>query len=538
MAWMIKDAVNLIIIDRKAFYIPILAALFIILSACKGLALYKQQYLIVRVGNEITADYQVKIYAHMLQQGSAFFDYVTPSDFLIRFTNYTHSVKHIANVALLNLGRNFMTTIALSIVVLTQDIVMFFSILLMLPLLVAITTRLSTRSKSLVQTEIAILNTCIRTTQETCSGIRVVESCRAQKKTLDTMRNIVTDMRDRSTSVAENVYKAIPASELLTGFGFAFVVSYCGYAVIFLGQNPGSIMATMGALIMIYQQIRGVPKHYISIVNELVKFESMSDTFSHVSRVQEKEYACMLAPRDYTVTYDNLVFGYTPDTLVCKGLSFTAKQGEVTAIVGESGSGKTTAFSLLERFYNPENGRILIGEMDIRDVTFSSLRGAISFVPQEPFLFQATILENIQYGTPHATREDAINAAKDAGIHSYIEKLPLQYDTFVETAGQNLSVGQRQRIVVARALIQNCAILLLDEVTSALDTKSEQTLIQSLRRIAKTKTVLLIAHRLSTVHNADRIHVMENGRIVESGNHQQLIEQNGIYANLYMVQND
>ena len=252
-------------------------------------------------------------------------------------------------------------------------------------------------------------------------------------------------------------------------------------------------------------------------------------------KVVDKENAKKLSIKDAEISFQNINFSYGKNT-VFKHFNLVISKGEKVGIVGLSGAGKTTICNLLLRMYDVQDGKILINDTDIRDVTQESLRKNISYVPQETTLFNRTIMENIRYAKPHSTRAEIIEAAKKANIHEFISRLPKGYDTLVGNNGIKLSGGQRQRVSIARALLKNAPILILDEATSALDSQNEMMIQKSLQRAMAGKTTLVIAHRLSTLKNMDRIVVIKNGKIVETGTHNQLVHKNGEYSKLWHIQ--
>jgi len=326
-----------------------------------------------------------------------------------------------------------------------------------------------------------------------------------------------------------------PLMELLGGIGIAVIIWVGGYSVIRGEVTPGTFFSFMAAIFMLYAPIRELNKLNLEIQEGLAAAVRVYELLDTVSDIKEEEGAMPLSLISKGVTFQNVSFKYDEE-IVLKDISLYVKAGEVIALVGMSGAGKTSLVNLLPRFYDVERGQVLIDDTDIRKVTLLSLRKQVGLVTQQTILFNDTVRNNIAYGRLKCEDQEVIEAAKAANAHHFIQRLPQGYDTNIGEQGVKLSGGERQRISIARALLKNAPILILDEATSSLDSDSETEVQKALEELMKDRTVFVIAHRLSTIRNAHRIIVLSDGQIVEQGTHEELLALNGEYRRLYVLQ--
>jgi subfamily B ATP-binding cassette protein MsbA len=326
-----------------------------------------------------------------------------------------------------------------------------------------------------------------------------------------------------------------PLMELLGGIGVALIIWVGGYSVIRGELTPGTFFSFMAALLMLYAPIRDLNKVNLEIQEGLAAVARVFELLDTAPDIKEEEGAVPLPPISREIDFERVTFKYDEEP-VLKGISLHIKVGEVIALVGMSGAGKTSLVNLLPRFYDVEEGQILIDGYDIRKVTLQSLRGQIGLVTQQTILFNDTVRNNIAYGSLKRSDQEIIEAAKAANAHDFIQRLPQGYETLIGEQGVKLSGGERQRLSIARALLKNAPILILDEATSSLDSDSETEVQKALEELMKGRTVFVIAHRLSTIRNAHRIIVLSEGQIVEEGAHEELITLGGEYQRLYDLQ--
>ncbi|MDD5475169.1 MAG: ATP-binding cassette domain-containing protein, partial [Syntrophales bacterium] len=371
--------------------------------------------------------------------------------------------------------------------------------------------------------------------QETIAGVRIVkafgmeayEGKRFAGENENLFRLFMKSVTIRALSS--------PLMEFLGHLGVATIVLYGGYQVIQGYSTPGTFFSFMTALILLYEPVKRLTNVNNTIQQGVAAAQRVFGILESIPEIEDREEALILPPIEKTIEMRNVTFSYGDDP-VLKNINLTIRAGEVVAFVGVSGVGKTTLVNLIPRFYDVTEGSILIDGVDIRDVTVSSLRDQIGIVTQQVILFNDTVRNNIAYGDISKNEEDIVRAAKAARAHDFILKLPLGYDTVIGEQGVRLSGGERQRISIARSLLKNAPILILDEATSSLDTDSEKEVQEALENLMRGRTTLVIAHRLSTIRNADRIVVLYDGAVVEEGNHDNLIENRGEYYRLFTIQ--
>mgnify|MGYP001212199234 FL=1 len=349
------------------------------------------------------------------------------------------------------------------------------------------------------------------------------------------MDRAVSDVERQANKIAKLTARTSPLMETLGGIAIAIIILYGGYSVIALDQDAGAFFAFITALLLAYEPIKRLARFQVTLNTQLVGVRLMYELLDLPEEDQASASEPDIKVSKGRIELQQVEFDYG-EAKALNGLSLIAKAGEVTALVGASGAGKSTVFSLIERFYEINKGRILIDDQDIRQYNMRSLRNNIAIVTQDTFLFDRTIKENIRIGRPDATDEEVIEAAKNANAHEFIEKMDKGYDSGAGEGGTRLSGGQRQRLAIARAMLSNAPILLLDEATSALDAESEKKVQTALARLMKGRTTLVIAHRLATVRDANMIHVLSQGKLLESGTHNQLYEMDGYYRHLCELQ--
>jgi subfamily B ATP-binding cassette protein MsbA len=371
---------------------------------------------------------------------------------------------------------------------------------------------------------------------ETIAGVRIVKAFGMEgfekRRFSDKMQSIM------DTLMLETKYSCLshPLIELLGGIGMAMIIWFGGVQVLHGNSTPGAFMSFLTALIMLYEPIKGVSKINTTIQQGLAAATRIFTLLEIRPDIREAEDAVELGPFRDSLVFSDVSFHYHPNEPVLSHLNLRVNRGEVLAVVGPSGSGKTTLANLIPRFYEISQGELRIDDIDIRRVSFGSLRRQIALVTQQTILFNDTVRNNIAYGISDCPEERIAEAARSAYALDFIRELPQGFDTVIGESGARLSGGQQQRISIARALLKDAPVLILDEATSALDTESEREVQKALDNLMRNRTTIVIAHRLSTVHNADRIIVLKNGQVVEEGSHGELIERRGQYYGLHQLQ--
>jgi ATP-binding cassette subfamily B protein len=359
-----------------------------------------------------------------------------------------------------------------------------------------------------------------------------------------TLEDIMRERFDRNVAAVEHEAnkmarvsnRATPLMETLGGCAIATAITYGGYRVIETGATPGQFFSFIAAFLLAYEPAKRLARLNIELSSALVGVRVLFEVLDSPPSEPLDSNKPSLQIKSARLAFDEVHFAYRNDEPVLRGMSFVAEPGKLTALVGPSGGGKSTVFNLLLRFYDAKRGKVFIDGQDIVSVSRRSLRQHIAYVGQDVFLFHATVRENIEFGKPDASEDEIVAAAKAAYAHDFIMSFPRGYDTPVGEHGLQLSGGQRQRIAIARALIKNAPIILLDEATAALDSESELQVRQAMDHLCQGRTTLAIAHRLHTVSHADCIHVVEDGRVVESGRHDDLLRSGGRYASFYRLQ--
>ncbi len=535
-AYLMKDVINLIFVDRQPGALVWIPAVVVSIYVAKGAASYFQEVLLARIGNSIVAGTQRKLYDSLLTQDLSFFQRSASSDLIVQVTQIAQSARNALNLLATSLGRDLMTLGSLVAVMVVQQPVLFAICAVGLPIGAYAQRKFMKRLGGVVKSELMSASHIINTMRETSQGIRVVKAFTLEDAMRTRMDGAVRSVERLSNKLVSVNARVNPLVDTLGGITVAAVILYAGWRSLTYNETPGEFFSFITALLMAYEPARRLGRVQLQLSQACIMLQMMYDLTDTQPVIEEQADAPALNVPKGEIGLEDVTFGYEPKANVLTGLTLAAQAGKTTALVGLSGSGKTTIMNLILRFWDPQLGAVRIDGQDIRDVRLSSLRSKISLVSQDVFLFTGTVRENIAAGLDNASEEAIVAAAKAAHAHHFIEALPNGYDTQVGELGGQLSGGQRQRISIARAFLKNAPIILLDEPTSALDSESEQAIQRALAQLTERRTTLVIAHRLATVLNADRIHVIDKGRLAESGTHRELIAAGGIYARLYDIQ--
>lgn len=535
-AWMMKDVVNKIFVDQDQaalIWIPLaISALFVV----KGMAAYLQEISLSRIGNRIVAQIQKRMYDHMLKMGVGFYQQYPSSDLITRITQNAQAARSMLNLIAVGMGRDLLTLVGLIAVMISQDPILSAICLIGGPIAAVVLKKLSQRVQKAADRQYTGMSTIVGTMRESAQGIRIVKSFQLERMLQRRMNEGIDGVEWLANKIVAVSALVNPLIETLGGLAVAMAVVYAGWRNVSFGDTPGQFFAFITALLMAADPARRLSKLQLQLATAAIGVKMMYDLLDQPATEVDEDQRPDLIATEGEVRFEGVTFSYDPDTPVLSELDLVAPPGKTTALVGLSGAGKTTVFNLLQRFWEPSEGAIRIDGQPISQVSISSLRRQIALVSQDVFLFEGTIRENIVAGRKDASEEEIVAAAKAAQADEFIRSLPNGYDTQVGELGSQISGGQRQRISLARAFLKNAPIILLDEPTSALDSETEQAIQSALQKLTRGRTTIVIAHRLATVANADLIHVMEKGRVVESGRHRELIERGGLYARLYQIQ--
>ena len=539
MAWAIamlmSDVFNEVFIAGDPGALRWLAGIVFGIFLVRGAAMYGQNVILARIGNSIVADLQLRLYGHVLDQGMRFHERHGSGDLAVRITQNCQSAAQALQTIATRLGVDLTTVIGMVAVMFWNDVAMSLIALLGLPAVFGGVAWLVRRVRMKAREQVRLSARILATVNETVTGARVVKAFNLQDHMRRRAARSVLGVRERADSLAILQAASMPLMEVTAGLGAAAVLLYAGWRIIGGDMEVGTFISFLFALIWLGDPARRLAQITVALRQHMAGIEFIYETLDTDLRLPERPGAPPLRIERGEIRFEQVRFAYG-EVPALDGLTLTAEAGKVTALVGPSGAGKSTVLALIERFYDPDAGAVLIDGQEIRDVSLSSLRDRMALVTQETFLFDDTIAENIRFGRPNATRAEIEAAARAASAHGFITAIASGYESPVGEGGAALSGGQRQRIAIARAMLRDAPILLLDEATSALDGESEAHVQQALSRLMQGRTTVVIAHRLATIRRADLIAVMESGRVVEQGTHDYLVRQNGLYARLAALQ--
>ena len=535
-AYLIGDVINQAYVNRSLRGIVTLGAITVVLFSIKGLATYAHSVMLSRIGNRIVADNQRAVFAKLLHEGIGFFSDRHSTEFIARLSAGAAAATQVINLLITSVGRDLLSLIGLVIVMVMQDPLMSFFSFVVAPPALFILRKLVRRVYSIARSQFHGGTRIIETLQETLQGIRIVKAFTLEEIMRERFDRNVAAVEHEANKMARVSNRASPLMETLGGCAVAIAITYGGYRVIETGATPGQFFSFIAAFLLAYEPAKRLARLNIELNSALVGVRILFEVIDSPPSEPLDSDKPSLQVKTARLTFDDVHFAYRDDEPVLREMSFVAEPGKLTALVGPSGGGKSTIFNLILRFYDAKRGKIVIDEQDIVQRSRQSLRQHIAYVGQDVFLFRGTVRENIEFGKPGASEDEIVAAAKAAYAHDFIMSFPRGYNTPVGEHGLQLSGGQRQRVAIARALIKNAPVILLDEATAALDSESELQVREAMEHLCQGRTTLVIAHRLHTVSHADCIYVVENGRAVESGRHEELLRAGGRYASFYRLQ--
>ena len=535
-AYLLGEVINQAYVDKNVRGIAILSGVTLLIFMLKGAATYGHSVILSQISNAILANNQRRLFAKLMNESVAFFSERHSSEFLARLTSGANSVTQVLNLLINAVGRDVLSLIALVAVMLMQDPYMALLGFLVAPPAMLVLRKLVKRIKGLAHNQFTGTADILETMQESLQGIRTVKAFTLEQTMRDRIDASIAAVERNANKMARVSNRSSPLMETLGGFAIAGGLMYGGYSVVAMGATPGQFFSFLTAFLLAYEPAKRLARLNIELNSNLIGARKLLEIVDNPASEPGDDDKPALKLTDARVELRDVSFAYRLNEPVLNRMSFVAEPGKVTALVGPSGGGKSTVLALLLRFYEATGGDILIDGQSISQVSRTSLRQQTAYVGQDVYLFRATIGANIAFGKVGATEEEIVAAAKAACAHEFIMGFPLGYDTPVGEHGTQLSGGQRQRVAVARALVKNAPIILLDEATAALDSESEKQVQEAIEHLCQNRTTIVIAHRLHTIMHADAILVVEGGEIVERGRHDDLLRRGGRYASFFRLQ--
>ncbi len=535
-AYLFGKVINAAYVYRSVNDIMALSAIVISLFTAKGIATYLQAVNLSRISNAILADNQRRLFAKLMQESIGFYAASHSSEHLNRLSAGASSITQILSLLITTAGRDVLTLVGLLIVMVTQDPLMSLLSLVIAPPMFLFVRKIVRRIRQLATSQFTSGAYIMETVQESLQGIRTVKAFTLEDTMQDRVDRNVGEMEAFANRMARVSNSSAPLMEMLGGIAIAGALMYGGYRVIATNAAPGQFISFITAFLLAYEPAKRLARLNIDLSGLLVGARMLLEIIDSPASEPDDGDKPELKLTQGQVEFRDVTFAYRPDLPVLKNMDFIAPPGKVTALVGPSGGGKSTILSLLLRFYEAGEGVVLIDDQPISDYSRLSLRQQTAYVGQDVYLFRGTIRENIAFGKASATEDEIIAAAKAAYAHDFISNFPLGYDTPVGEHGTQLSGGQRQRVAIARALVKDAPFILFDEATAALDSESEKFVQEAIAHLCRNRTTIVIAHRLHTIMRADQILVIEDGKVVETGRHDELLRKDGRYAAFFRLQ--
>jgi subfamily B ATP-binding cassette protein MsbA len=536
LAWLLKPAIDILFVSKDKSVLFTLPAVIIAITVIKAAATYGQGIIMSKVGQDIVARLQLGLFRSMVFADLQRLISTHSGSFLAQAVNNVNLVQLATNQTIVAFARDLTSVLFLGGVMYLRDWRLALIATAIIPFVLLNTRKQGKKTRKATIRSMSETGTLTTLISENLDGTRVVKAYGQEEREIERTNKSILRRRDFQMKALKARVAAAPVTEAIQGLGIAGAIFYGGYQGVAGTLTLGDFMSFLIAMLLTYDPLKRLSNLSTVLTQGLTAAENVFEELDMPQEIYDDTAASNLELSGGRIEFDNVSFHYNGDKAALTGVSFVANPGETIALVGPSGAGKSTVLNLIPRFFDASSGSVTIDGHDVKTVTLKSLRNAIALVTQEPFLFDDTIHANIAYGRPDASREEVINAANAAAAHTFIEELPEGYDTLAGEGGARLSGGQRQRIAIARAMLKDAPILLLDEATSSLDTRSESHVQDALKTLMKNPTTIVIAHRLSTIIDADKIFVMDQGRVVEAGKHEELLKRGQLYASLYTTE--
>lgn len=535
--YFMKIAIDEVIPQKNVSLLLMISGLFLVSLLFIAWCMKYRIVAITEIGQDILKDMRYSIFEHLQRLPFSYFDNRPHGKILIRVVNYINTLSDLLSNGLINLISDVFSVIITLVFMFFIDVKLTLYSLILLPILFVMVMYIKDKQRKAYQqlsNKQSNLNAYIH---ESISGIKITQSFAREAENAQIFDEVSNEYRNawmKAVKVQFLLWPGVQNISVLT----TSLIYFVGIRQIGVDVSTGTLIAFIGYINNFWNPVINIGNFYNSLITATAYLERIFETMDEVPDIQDAPNAHVLPPIQGQVDFENVVFRYEPGKNILDGVNFTITPGQSIALVGPTGAGKTTIINLLSRFYDVNEGSVKVDGHDVREVTLASLRTQMGVMLQDTFVFSGTILDNIRYGKLDATEEEIIAAAKVVRAHDFIKDLKEGYQTVVEERGSTLSAGQRQLISFARALLADPKILILDEATSSIDTKTEELLQEGLQQLLKGRTSFIIAHRLSTIKNSSQIFYVSGGKIAEAGTHEELMAQKGLYHHLYQSQYD